>query len=123
MLKKYYEADADLSVLKGKRIAVIGYGSQGRGQSLNLKDSGLDVIIGLRPGKSWDAAVKDGMKVMSVAEAVKKSDLIQILLPDEHQAAVYKSEIMPNLSDKKCLMFSHGFNIHFGQIVPPQQLM
>jgi ketol-acid reductoisomerase len=119
MLKKYYEADADLSVLKGKRIAVIGYGSQGRGQSLNLKDSGLDVVIGLRSGKSWDAAVKDGMKVMAVAEAVKKADIIQILLPDEHQAAVYKSEIMPNLSDKKCLMFSHGFNIHFGQIVPP----
>ena len=118
MLKKYYEADADLSVLKGKCIAVIGYGSQGRGQSLNLKDSGLDVIIGLRPGKSWDAAVKDGMKVMPVAEAVKKADVIQILLPDEHQAAVYKSEIMPHLSDKKCLMFSHGFNIHFGQIVP-----
>ncbi len=92
---------------------------QGRGQSLNLKDSGLDVMIGLRPGKSWDAAVKDGMKVMPVAEAVKKADIIQILLPDEHQAAVYKSEIMPNLSDKKCLMFSHGFNIHFGQIVPP----
>ena len=120
MLKKYYEADADLSVLKGKRIAVIGYGSQGRGQSLNLKDSGLDVVIGLRPGKSWDAAIKDGMKVMAVAEAVKKADIIQILLPDEHQAAVYKSEIMPNLSDKKCLMFSHGFNIHFGQIIPPQ---
>jgi len=119
MLKKYYEADADLSVLKGKRIAVIGYGSQGRGQSLNLKDSGLDVMIGLRLGKSWDAAVKDGMKVMAVAEAVKKADIIQILLPDEHQAAVYKSEIMPHLSDKKCLMFSHGFNIHFGQIVPP----
>ena len=119
MLKKYYEADADLSVLKGKRIAVIGYGSQGRGQSLNLKDSGLDVVIGLRPGKSWDAAVKDGMKVMAVAEAVKKADIVQILLPDEHQAAVYKSEIMPHLSDKKCLMFSHGFNIHFGQIVPP----
>jgi ketol-acid reductoisomerase len=119
MLKKYYDADADLSVLKGKRIAVIGYGSQGRGQSLNLKDSGLDVIIGLRPGKSWDAAGKDGMKVMPVAEAVKKADIIQILLPDEHQAAVYKSEIMPHLSENKCLMFSHGFNIHFGQIVPP----
>ncbi len=122
MLKKYYDADADLSVLKGKRIAVIGYGSQGRGQSLNLKDSGLDVVIGLRKGKSWDAAVKDGMKVMTVAEAVKKADIIQILLPDEHQAAIYKTEIMPNLSDNKCLMFSHGFNIHFGQIVPPPKV-
>jgi len=122
MLKKYYDADADLSVLKGKHIAVIGYGSQGRGQSLNLKDSGLDVIIGLRPGKSWDAAGKDGMKVMPVAEAVKKADIIQVLLPDEHQAAVYKSEIMPHLSENKCLMFSHGFNIHFGQIVPPPNI-
>ena len=119
MVQKYYESDADLGVLKGKKIAVIGYGSQGRGQSLNLKDSGLDVVIGLRPGKSWDAARKDGMKVMPVAEAVKKSDIIQILVPDEHQGAVYRSEIMPHLSDKKCLMFSHGFNIHFGQIVPP----
>lgn len=120
MLKKYYESDADLGVLKGKRIAVIGYGSQGRGQSLNLRDSGLDVVIGLRPGKSWDAAVNDGMKVMTVAEAVKKSDIIQILLPDEHQGAVYRNEIMPHLTEGKCLMFSHGFNIHYGQIVPPQ---
>jgi ketol-acid reductoisomerase len=119
MVQKYYESDADLGVLKGRKIAVIGYGSQGRGQSLNLKDSGLDVVIGLRRGKSWEAAKKDGMKVMPVAEAVRKSDVIQILLPDEHQAAVYRTEIMPNLSDKKCLMFSHGFNIHFGQIVPP----
>ena len=119
MLKKYYESDADLGLLKGKRIAVIGYGSQGRGQSLNLRDSGLDVVIGLRKGKSWDAAVKDGMKVMTVGEAVKNSDIIQILLPDEHQGAVYRNEIFPNLSDKKVLMFSHGFNIHFGQIVPP----
>jgi ketol-acid reductoisomerase len=120
MLKKYYESDADLGVLKGKRIAVIGYGSQGRGQSLNLRDSGLDVVIGLRPGKSWDAAAKDGMKVMTVAEAVKKSDIIQILLPDEHQGAVYRNEIMPHLNENKCLMFSHGFNIHYGQIVPPE---
>ena len=122
MLKKYYEADADLSVLKGKHIAVIGYGSQGRGQSLNLRDSGLDVVIGLRPGKSWDAAKKDGMRVMTVAEAVKKSDIIQVLLPDEHQAAVYRAEIIPHLTKNKCLMFSHGFNIHFGQIVPPSDV-
>jgi ketol-acid reductoisomerase len=119
MVQKYYEADADLNVLKGKKIAVIGYGSQGRGQSLNLRDSGIDVVIGLRPGRSWDAAGRDGHKVMAVADAVKKSDIIQILIPDEHQAAMYRSEIMPHLSDKKCLMFSHGFNIHFGQIVPP----
>jgi ketol-acid reductoisomerase len=122
MLTKYYDKDADLSVLKGKRIAVIGYGSQGRGQSLNLKDSGLDVVIGLRKGKSWDAASSDGMKVMPVPDAVKKADIIQILVPDEHQAAIYKNEIMPYLSDKKCLMFSHGFNIHFGQIMPPSKV-
>ena len=121
-MKKYYESDADLSVLKGKKIAVIGYGSQGRGQSLNLRDSGLDVIIGLRKGKSWDAATKDGMTVMPVAEAAKKADIIQILLPDELQGAVYKSEIMPHLSENKTLMFSHGFNIHFGQIVPPANI-
>jgi ketol-acid reductoisomerase len=119
MMKKYYEADADVGVLKGKRIAVIGYGSQGRGQSLNLRDSGLDVVIGLRSGKSWDAATKDGMNVMKVADAVKSADIVQILLPDEHQGAVFKSEILPNLKANKCLMFSHGFNIHFGQIVPP----
>jgi ketol-acid reductoisomerase len=119
MMKKYYEADADIRVLKGKRIAVIGYGSQGRGQSLNLRDSGLDVVIGLRPGKSWDAAAKDGMKVMKVADAVKSADIVQILLPDESQGAVFRNEILPNLKENKCLMFSHGFNIHFGQIVPP----
>ena len=119
MLKKYYESDADIGALKGKRIAVIGYGSQGRGQSLNLRDSGLDVVIGLRPGKSWDAATKDGMKVMTVAEATAKSDIIQILLPDEHQGAVFRHEILPHLSEGKTLMFSHGFNIHFGQITPP----
>jgi ketol-acid reductoisomerase len=120
MVKKYYEADADLRVLKGRKIAVIGYGSQGRGQSLNLRDSGLDVVVGLRKGKSWDAALKDGMKVLPVAEAVKKSDIVQILVPDEHQGAIYRSEIMPYLTSGKCLMFSHGFNIHFGQIVPPK---
>jgi ketol-acid reductoisomerase len=98
---------------------VIGYGSQGRGQSLCLRDSGLDVVIGLRPGKSWDAAAKDGMKVMKVADAVKGAAIIQILVPDEHQGAVFKNEILPNLRENQCLMFSHGFNIHFGQIVPP----
>ncbi|MCK9632216.1 MAG: ketol-acid reductoisomerase [Methanoregula sp.] len=119
MLKKYYEADADLGVLKGKKIAVIGFGSQGRGQSLNLRDSGLDVVIGLRPGKSWDAAVKDGMSVMKVADAVRSADVVQILVPDELQGSVYKNDIQPNLTGNKCLMFSHGFNIHFGQIIPP----
>ena len=122
MMKKYYEADADLGVLKGRKIAVIGFGSQGRGQSLNLRDSGLDVVIGLRPGKSWDAAAKDGMKVMKVADAVKAADIIQILVPDELQGSIFKTEVLPNLKENKCLMFSHGFNIHFGQIVPPENV-
>ncbi|HPA08247.1 MAG TPA: ketol-acid reductoisomerase [Methanoregulaceae archaeon] len=119
MIKKFYESDADLSVFDGKRIAVIGYGSQGRGQALNLKDSGLDVIIGLRQGKSWDLAKADGFRVYPVFEAVKTAQVIQILLPDENQGGVYKNEIKPHMTTGKCLMFSHGFNIHFGQIVPP----
>jgi ketol-acid reductoisomerase len=118
-IPRYFDDDADLGVLKGKKIAVIGYGSQGRGQSLNLRDSGLSVIIGLRPGKSWDRAKEEGFEVLPVKDAVKKADVVQVLLPDEHQAAVYRAEIGPNLSPKSCLMFSHGFNIHFGQIVPP----
>jgi len=122
MLKKYYDTDADLGVLSKKRIAVIGYGSQGRGQSLNLRDSGLDVVIGLRQGKSWDAAVSDGFSVYPVSEAVKMADIIQILLPDENQGNVYRAEIKPYLAENKTLMFSHGFNIHFGQIVPPENV-
>ncbi|HUU76268.1 MAG TPA: ketol-acid reductoisomerase [Methanoregulaceae archaeon] len=122
MIKKYYESDADLSVFQGKKIAVIGYGSQGRGQALNLRDSGLDVIIGLRPGKSWSSASADGFKVYPVSEAAKMADIVQILLPDENQAAVYRNEIVPYLSENMCLMFSHGFNIHFGQIVPPPHI-
>ena len=120
MVQKYYDADADLSLLKGKKIAVIGYGSQGRGQALNLRDSGLDVIIGLRPGKSWDEAKRDNFEVYTVAEAVKKADLVQILLPDETQAAVFRTEIAGNLKTGSSLVFSHGFNIHYGQIVPPE---
>ncbi len=122
MIKKYYDADADLKALKGKTVAVIGYGSQGRGQALNLKESGVTVIIGLRPGKSWYAAVADGQKVMTVPEAVKKADIVQILLPDENQAVVYRSEIQPYMKEGKCLMFSHGFNIHYGQITPPETI-
>src|SRR5512136_96901 len=118
-IPRYFDDDADLGVLKGKKIAVIGYGSQGRGQSLNLRDSGLSVIIGLRPGKSWDRAKKEGFEVLPVKDAVKKADVVQILVPDELQAAAYRADIGPNLKPKTCLMFSHGFNIHFGQIVPP----
>ncbi|WP_341278934.1 ketol-acid reductoisomerase [Paenibacillus sp. FSL H8-0537] len=114
----YYEKDADQSVLQGKTIAVIGYGSQGHAQAQNLRDSGLKVIIGLRPGKSADAAKKDGFEVLTVAEATKVADVVQILLPDETQAQVYSEEIAPNLKKGAALMFSHGFNIHFGQIKP-----
>jgi ketol-acid reductoisomerase len=119
MIQKYYESDADLGIFENRTIAVIGYGSQGRGQALNLCDSGLDVIIGLRPGRSWMKASEDGFSVYQVSEAVKKAGIIIVLLPDESQALVYKNEIHPYLAEDNCLMFSHGFNIHFGQIVPP----
>jgi ketol-acid reductoisomerase len=112
----YYEKDADQSVLQGKTIAVIGYGSQGHAQAQNLRDSGLKVIIGLRAGKSAEKAKNDGFEVLSVGEAVKVADVVQILMPDETQARVYKEEIEPNLKQCAALMFSHGFNVHFGQI-------
>ncbi|SDW44525.1 ketol-acid reductoisomerase [Paenibacillus sp. CF384] len=112
----YYEKDADQSVLQGKTIAVIGYGSQGHAQAQNLRDSGLKVIIGLRAGKSAEKAKNDGFEVLSVGEAVKLADVVQILMPDETQARVYKEEIEPNLKHGAALMFSHGFNVHFGQI-------
>ncbi|MDF2927132.1 MAG: ketol-acid reductoisomerase [Paenibacillaceae bacterium] len=118
MANIFYEKDADLSVLQGKTIAIIGYGSQGHAQAQNLRDSGLSVIIGLRPGKSWEVAQNDGFEVLNVADAAAKADVIQILLPDETQAKVYKEEIEPNLKKGATIMFSHGFNIHFGQIVP-----
>ncbi|WP_054957579.1 ketol-acid reductoisomerase [Paenibacillus dakarensis] len=116
----YYEQDAELSVLKDKTIAVIGYGSQGHAQAQNLRDSGINVVIGLREGKSFDKAKNDGFEVLSVAEAVKRADVVQILMPDETQAAVYKNDIEPNLKKGAALMFSHGFNVHFGQIVAPK---
>lgn len=120
MVQVYYDQDADLSLLKGKKIAIMGYGSQGHAQAQNLKDSGLDVIVGLRKdSKSWPKAEADGLKVAIVPEAAEAADIIQILVPDELQARLYKEEIEPYLSEGKALMFSHGFNIHFGQIVPP----
>ena len=122
MINRYYESDADLGNLSGKTIAVIGYGSQGRGQALNLKDSGLNVIIGIRPGKSRDQAIADGLEALDVSKAAERADIIMILLPDETQGVVYKKEIEPFLTENKCLMFSHGFNIHFGQIVPPSNV-
>ena len=118
----YYDADADLKNLKGKRFAIIGYGSQGHAQAQNLKDSGLDVIIGLRKGRSWDQAVKDGFTVSNVKEASNEAHIIQILLPDERQPRVYREEIEPSLKDGDALSFSHGFNIHYNQIVPPENV-
>ncbi|UHA72266.1 ketol-acid reductoisomerase [Paenibacillus sp. 481] len=116
----YYEKDADFKVLEGKTIAVIGYGSQGHAQAQNLRDSGLQVVIGLREGKSADKARNDGFEVLSVADATSRADVVQILMPDETQASVYKNEIAPNLKKGAALLFSHGFNIHFGQIVAPK---
>ena len=118
--KIYYQQDCDLNVLKGKTVAIIGYGSQGHAHALNLKESGIDVVVGLYAGsKSAEKAKKQGLEVLSVADAVKKADVIMILIPDEKQAAMYKSEIEPNLTAGKTLAFAHGFNIHFGCIVPP----
>ena len=114
-----HDNDADLSVLNGKTIAVIGYGSQGRAQALCMRDSGLNVIIGIRPGKSFDAAVQDGFKVLSVTEAAKEADIIHILLPDEMHGPVYREEIAPVVTPGKTLSFSHGFSIVFKEIVPP----
>ena len=120
MSKIYYQEDCNLSALEGKTIAVIGYGSQGHAQALNAKDSGCKVIIGLYEGsKSWDKAVKQGFEVFTAAEAAKKADIIMILINDELQADLYAREIAPNLSQGNMLMFSHGFNIHFGCIKPP----
>ena len=123
MAKMYYDSDANLDLFRGKTIAVMGYGSQGHAQAQNLKDSGLNVVIGLRPGsRRWELAQEAGFEVMTVADAAAKADVIQILLPDEKQASVYEAEIKPNLVSGNALVFSHGFNIHFGQIVPPKDV-
>ena len=119
MAKMYYEKDCNLDALNGKVIAIIGYGSQGHAHALNLRDSGCNVIVGLRKGgKSWPVAEKDGFEVYTVAEAAKKADIVMMLINDEVQAAVYKSEIAPNLEAGNAIAFAHGFNIHFGLIKP-----
>ena len=118
--KIYYQEDCNLSLLEGKTIAVIGYGSQGHAHALNAKESGCNVIIGLYEGsRSWDKAVKQGFEVYTAAEAAKRADVIMILINDEKQADLYKKDIEPNLEEGNMLMFAHGFNIHFGCIVPP----
>jgi ketol-acid reductoisomerase len=118
--KIYYDQDADLGLLKGKRIAIIGYGSQGHAHALNLRDSGQDVVVGLYQGsRSWARAEKDGLRVTTVAEAAKSSDVVMILLPDQNQRPVFEESIRAGLGKGKMLMFAHGFNIHFNQVVPP----
>jgi ketol-acid reductoisomerase len=118
--KIYYDQDADLGLLKGKKIAIMGYGSQGHAHALNLRDSGQDVVVGLYKGsKSWAAAEKDGLKVAPVADAATMGDVVMILLPDQTQRQVFEESIRGGLGKGKMLMFAHGFNIHFNQVVPP----
>ncbi len=121
--KIYYQEDCNLSMLEGKTIAVIGYGSQGHAHALNAKESGCHVVIGLYEGsKSWDKAVAQGFEVYTAAEAAKMADVIMILINDEKQAAMYKKDIEPNLEEGNMLMFAHGFAIHFNQIIPPKNV-
>jgi len=117
-VKIYYDKDIKKGLLKDRKVCVMGYGSQGHAHALNLRDSGVDVIVGVRKGVSFDKAKKAGFKVLPPAEAVKEVDVIMILLPDEYQAEVYKDEIAPNLKKGSYIGFAHGFNIHYGQIVP-----
>src|SRR5690625_3477814 len=120
MAKVLYEKDINKEILQGKKIAIIGYGSQGHAHALNLRDSGFEVVIGLRPGKSQQKAEEDGFTVLSVADATKQSDVVMVLLPDEMQAKVYEESIKDNLNEGSALAFAHGFNVHFSQIVPPE---
>ncbi len=119
MTTMYYEKDANLDALTGKKVAIIGYGNQGRSHAANLADSGVDVIVGARSGKSWDEAAAAGHTVMSVADAAAAADAVMILLPDEFQKDIYDAEIAPGMTTGKALFFAHGFNIVFKQIVPP----
>ena len=117
----YYDQDADLSLLKGKTVAIIGYGSQGHAHAQNLRDSGCNVVVGQRPGSAnYDLAIADGFKPVSAAEAAEAGDLVNLLLPDEVQGDIYANDVKPNLRAGNLLLCSHGFNIHFGQVVPPK---
>jgi len=123
MMKVYYEKDADLSLIKGKKVTIVGYGSQGHAHAQNLTDSGVKVTVGLRKGgASWDKAKKGGAKVAELDEAIKGADIVMVLLPDEHHAAVYKEFIEPNVKKGASLAFAHGFNIHYGLIQPREDL-
>jgi len=122
-MKVFYDKDADLRLIKGKKVTILGYGSQGHAHALNLKDSGVKVTVGLRKGgASWDKARKAGLEVKDIAAAVKAADFVMILLPDEHIADVYRSEVEPHMKKGAALAFAHGFNIHFGQVVPRADL-
>lgn len=119
-MKVYHDPDIDEKILEGKTVAVIGYGSQGKAQALNMRDSGVDVIVGLRPGTSWKRAEADGLNVCKVSEAADKADVILMLIPDMSQPKVYEEQVAPNLKAGKVLQFAHGFNVHFKQIMPPE---
>ena len=122
-MKVYYDKDADLSLIKGKNVTIIGYGSQGHAHALNLNDSGVKVTVGLRKGgASWAKAEKAGLKVAEIADAVKVADVVMMLLPDEQIAAVYNADVAPNLKPGASLAFAHGFNVHYGQVVPREDV-
>ena len=122
-MKVYYEKDADLSLIKGRKVTIVGYGSQGHAHAQNLNDSGVKVTVGLRKGgASWDKAKKAGLKVAEVADAVKSADVVMMLMPDENIAAVYKADVEPNIRKGAALAFAHGFNIHYGQVAPRADL-
>ncbi|MFZ4450581.1 ketol-acid reductoisomerase [Salibacterium aidingense] len=122
MAKVFYNGDVNEGILQEKTVAVVGYGSQGHAHAQNMRESGVNVIIGLRKGKSWTKAEEDGFNVYTVREAAQKADVIMILLPDEHQPGTYENEIKPELKPGKAIAFAHGFNIHFNQIVPPADI-
>ena len=122
-MKVYYDKDADLSLVKGKNVTIIGYGSQGHAHAQNLNDSGVKVTVGVRKGgASWSKAERAGLKVADVADAVKQADVVMMLLPDEQIAAVYKNDVEPNIKQGASLAFAHGFNVHYGQVVPRADL-
>src|SRR5579859_1725978 len=122
-MKVFYDKDADLSLIKGKKVTILGYGSQGHAHALNLHDSGVKVTVGLRKdGASWDKAKKAGLKVAPIGDAVKGADIVMMLMPDEHIAAVYKAEVEPNIRKSGALAFAHGFNVHYGQVQPRADL-